>query len=52
MKYYVNRDTGELLDECQMKRQWEDLYDGNDPLNILHIEDQYEEVVEVKYGTE
>lgn len=49
MKYYVNKDTGELLDELQMRKQWRDVYDGDDPLNILTYHDQYEEVQKVEW---
>ena len=49
MKYYVNKETGQLLDELQMKKQFKDQYDGFDSTNIVTIQDVYEEVKEVKW---
>lgn len=48
MKYYVNRDTGKLLDKYQMEKEWVLLYDGYDDTHGKCKSEQYEEVVSVE----
>lgn len=44
MRYFLNRDTGEILNEYEAAKEWIEDYDGNDPTNIINFFDQYEEV--------
>ena len=43
-QYYMNVDTGELLTYEEMREQWREEYDGEDPTNCRRISEQYEEV--------
>ena len=38
---YKNRDTGEILNEIEAKKQWREEYDGDDPTNPARFEEQY-----------
>lgn len=45
MSKYINTETGEvLLSRSDMLKQFRDEYDGEDPTNILSVEDIYEEI--------
>ena len=45
MTKYMNRETGEvLLSRSAMLEQFREEYDGDDPTNILKVEDIYEEL--------
>lgn len=46
--YYMNKDTGELLTKREMLEQWKTEYDGDDPTNMLSVEEQYVETL-IKY---
>lgn len=41
MYYYENIDTGELLTYKEMREQWKNDYDGDDPTNCMSWQDQY-----------
>ena len=38
---FMNRDTGELLDEREAQTQWREEYDGDDPTNCIKFKEQY-----------
>lgn len=44
MRYFVNRDTGELLTRSEMMAQFRDEYDGDDPTNCVSWDEYYREV--------
>ena len=44
MRFYRNKDGGDVLTEDEARKQWRDDYDGGDPTNLLSFYDQYEEV--------
>lgn len=47
MTKYMNTETGEvLLSRSDMLKQFAEEYDGNDPTNILSVEDIYSELGE------
>ena len=46
MKMYMNLDTGEVLTYAEMRKQWREDYDGDDPTNGIDWHEQYEEVRE------
>lgn len=48
MKYYVNKETGRLLDRLQMEKEWAVVYDGFDEIHSRCKSDIYEEVVRVE----
>ena len=41
---YRNRDTGQYLSYAEMRAEWRDMYDGDDPTNIFTWRDQYDEI--------
>lgn len=41
VRMYKNRDTGEMLNEIEAKKQWHKEYDGDDPTNPVRFEEQY-----------
>lgn len=44
MRFYRNKDGGDVLTEGEARKEWRELYDGDDPTNLLSFYDQYEEV--------
>ena len=43
MRFYRNKDTGQILKEDEARAQWRDEYDGEDPTNAVRFFDQYED---------
>ena len=48
IKYYVNVETGKLLDQFQMEKEWAVVYDGNNLIHSRSKDSLYEEVVKVE----
>lgn len=44
MRYFMNRETGELLTRSEMMAQFQDDYDGGDPTNAVSWDEYYKEV--------
>lgn len=44
MRFYRNKDTGQILKEDEARAQWRDEYDGDDPTNAVRFFDQYSEL--------
>ncbi len=43
---YMSLETGELLTKEEMLKQFDEEYDGLDPLNPVEISDHYKEIKE------
>ena len=43
MRFYKNKDTGQILKEPEARAQWRDEYDGDDPTNAVNFYNQYQE---------
>lgn len=41
---YQNKDTGEILTEEKMRKQWAEEHNGDNPTNVLQIEKQYRRI--------
>lgn len=50
MRFYRNKDGGDVLTEGEARKEWRELYDGDDPTNLLSFYDQYDEVTETPEG--
>lgn len=44
MRFYKNRDTGQILKEPDARVQWREEYDGDDPTSAVRFFDQYSEL--------
>lgn len=44
MKYWMNKETGELLTPSEMLDQFQEEYDGGDDTNACSVHEYFEEV--------
>lgn len=49
MREYMHRKTGEVLNEEQARKMFEEEYDGGDPTNLIEFEEIFAPVL-YKYG--
>lgn len=50
MRFYRNKDTGDIMNADEAREEWRTMYDGDDPTNVCSFTEQYTDVTNTADG--